>query len=321
LSVELAVDGRQAVEMAGAGHYDLVLMDLQMPVMDGFEATRALRALPAYEKTPILALTANAFGETRAACLAAGMDDHIAKPVSPQRLYEIMARWLPHAALPLAAPALPAVAGVLDSLRGIEGFDPAVGLSLVADEAAYVRLLQQFIATHEDGVPGLDSSLATGQRDRARRMVHSLRGTSAAIGARMLHQLASSCESAITQGDPIERLRLQAFDIEYELVHLIGALHDRLPALAASAEDVQGNDMSPAQLDEAVESLGFLLTAGDYGAERFHRDIAAQLRKAFGDVAGKLAEAVRNHDHERALALIETLRAGPRPATVAKDLP
>jgi PAS domain S-box-containing protein len=98
LQVDLAEDGVQAVEMAGAGHYDLILMDLLMPGMDGIEATRHIRALPGCEQTPILALTANAFGEDRERCLAAGMNDHIPKPVDPERLFGTLLRWLPEAA-------------------------------------------------------------------------------------------------------------------------------------------------------------------------------------------------------------------------------
>jgi HPt (histidine-containing phosphotransfer) domain-containing protein len=224
--------------------------------------------------------------------------------------------------MPRSATAPAAAGGLIDSLAGIEGFEPAAGLALTDDEDAFLRRLQQFIATHEDGVPGLDSSLSTGQRERALRLVHTLKGSSAAIGARMLQQLASSCELAIAQDAPMERQRLLAFDIEYELVHLIGSLHDRLPALAAAApeEERRDNDLNPAQLDAAVDSLGVLLAAGDFGAERLHREIAADLRKAFGETAGKLAQAIRNHDHERAIALIEILKAGPRPAATEKDL-
>ena len=93
--VDLAGDGRQAVQLATQHHYDLVLMDMQMPVMDGLAATRALRAMPRHARTPILAMTANAFGDDRRACLDAGMDDHIAKPVDPELLYAVLARWLP----------------------------------------------------------------------------------------------------------------------------------------------------------------------------------------------------------------------------------
>ncbi len=94
LVVDLAHDGLDALRMVRAQRYDLILMDMQMPVMDGLEATRALRATSEGQAVPIVAMTANAFGEDRAECLAAGMNDYIAKPVEPRRLYALLSRWL-----------------------------------------------------------------------------------------------------------------------------------------------------------------------------------------------------------------------------------
>jgi PAS domain S-box-containing protein len=94
LSVDQAEDGEQAVARAATGGYDLILMDMQMPRMDGIEATRRIRELPACRALPILAMTANAFAEDRDRCLAAGMDDFMAKPVQPQRLYAMVLRYL-----------------------------------------------------------------------------------------------------------------------------------------------------------------------------------------------------------------------------------
>jgi two-component system sensor histidine kinase/response regulator len=95
LTVDLAADGLQAVQLAGQYAYDLILMDLQMPNMDGMTATQHIRAMPLHGSTPILAMTANAFEDDRNACLAAGMNDHVAKPVSPAVLFGALLRWLP----------------------------------------------------------------------------------------------------------------------------------------------------------------------------------------------------------------------------------
>ncbi len=92
--VDVADNGQRAVEMARAGGYDLILMDVQMPELDGIEASRQIRALPGLSRLPIIAMTANAFAEDRAACLAAGMNDHVAKPVHAATLYDTLARWL-----------------------------------------------------------------------------------------------------------------------------------------------------------------------------------------------------------------------------------
>jgi signal transduction histidine kinase/ActR/RegA family two-component response regulator len=96
LAVDLAEDGVQAVELAKRTRYALILMDMQMPNLNGVDATRAIRALPGYAETPILAMTANAFNEDRQVCIDAGMNDHIGKPVDPERLFETLLKWLPH---------------------------------------------------------------------------------------------------------------------------------------------------------------------------------------------------------------------------------
>jgi CheY-like chemotaxis protein len=92
--VDIAPDGKQAIDMAIKQRYELILMDMQMPDLDGLGATRAIRAIPGYAETPIIATTANAYAEDRARCMDAGMNDFIAKPVEPDRLFVTMLKWL-----------------------------------------------------------------------------------------------------------------------------------------------------------------------------------------------------------------------------------
>jgi two-component system, sensor histidine kinase and response regulator len=307
LAADVAANGEEAVRMAQQRRYDLVLMDLQMPVMDGYAAARALRQLPDYGSTPILALTANAFNETRSACLDAGMDDHIAKPVSPRRLYEALLRWLPQAAVPVPVPPKHD-SGIADSLAGIEGLSAAAGLATTGgDEPAFEDMLRRFIARHADGLPGLDTSLVTGQRQRARLLVHSLKGAAAAIGAASLQKRAARLEMQLAQGGATQALRLMAFDLEHDLVQLVAALHDVVPGGPEPQPGPDSGSMARHELEEAVASLEVLLECGDFSAQRFHREIAPALRDAFGVEADLLAEAVRDRDDERALVILRAL--------------
>jgi len=209
LQVEVADNGRIAVDMARRGAFDLILMDMQMPEMDGLEATRRIRTEPRLDDTPIVAMTASAFGADRDACLAAGMNDHIGKPVNPGALYDKMLRWLDESRkaprrAPVDAPAPPpppAAPQPTDVLEHIEALDVVRGMSLFAGQRAlYMQALGYFVDLYGDGLAAVDKFLAGapgGTREAAGREIHSMGGAAAALGAIELESAAHRIDKMV----------------------------------------------------------------------------------------------------------------------------
>jgi two-component system, sensor histidine kinase and response regulator len=245
MQVEVADNGRIAVDMARQGAFDLILMDMQMPEMDGLEATRLIRDMPELDATPIVAMTASAFGADRDACLAAGMNDHIGKPVNPGTLYETLLRWLdesrktprpPPARTPATPPPPGGGAQPTDVLEHIGALDAVRGLSLFAGQRGlYMQALGYFLDLYDDGLAAVDRFLAGAPgatREAAGREIHSMGGAAAALGAVGLEEAAHRIDRMM-RGDAAKpaddgELRLELERLRTDLASLVARLREAL---------------------------------------------------------------------------------------------
>ena len=216
LRVDVAENGVVALEMAFTQSYDLVLMDVQMPELDGLQATRMLRADPRTASLPIIAMTANAYAEDRAACMASGMNDHLAKPVVPSVLYEVLSRWLPRSKAPAevvnrerAGEGAETGASASDAspeFDSIEGLNTERGLAFFAGSVdVYRRGLRQFAslyAVEPAAFTAYRTEAGAGQGNRLARELHAIAGAGAAIGGLRLSELSRRAEWLVQQSAP-----------------------------------------------------------------------------------------------------------------------
>ncbi|MCW5648168.1 MAG: CHASE domain-containing protein [Ramlibacter sp.] len=215
-TVDVASDGRDGVArvLAARPLYDVVLMDVQMPVMDGYEATRQLRQVPGLHDLPVIAMTANAMASDRAACLAAGMNEHIGKPFDVKALVALLLKFAGRD----SEPALPNP-GATDRTDGeaLADLDVAAAMERMGgDEAFYSELVPLFRTDVTSGVDRLEGLVREGARDEARKVLHMLKGLASTMGAMRLAHAADAAESAMlapasaADGPHLEQVRLAA---------------------------------------------------------------------------------------------------------------
>jgi two-component system sensor histidine kinase/response regulator len=179
-------------------------MDMQMPKMDGLEATRQIRKNPALADLPIIAMTANAMMGDRETCLAAGMNDYIAKPLHYQAMYAALARWTQRD-VPGTAPAASAAAqpGEASSVLDADG-----AMARMGGKKLYLSMLAKFVPSQGQAVQSIQDALAVNDRATAERLAHTLKGVAASVGATALAESADQMEQAIRSEEAGEYARL-----------------------------------------------------------------------------------------------------------------
>ncbi|HKY90650.1 MAG TPA: response regulator, partial [Nevskiaceae bacterium] len=291
--VTIANHGREAMDWLDRARFDAVLMDMQMPVMDGLEATRALRADPRFHDLPIIAMTANAMQQDREQCLAAGMNDHVAKPIDVPELFRSLAHWTGRETVPLRTVARIAAP---PELIGIDGFDVHNGLKRFGNDLQrYRRLVRRFVESEGGATGTLKTAVRRGDWAAAHRQMHSLKGLAATIGATRLSEAAAQLEDVLRAGR-VEEALVQRLDAE--LTRVVDPLEEWLgngytQVVAAARSDIRRLlDTLSRQLAEddtaAAETLDELGTAMAGHPQEIR---LAGVRRALGDYDFEAAQA------------------------------
>ena len=294
--VTVVDNGRRAVEKISEEEFDLVFLDIQMPEMDGYSAARAVRQLPDRLHLPVVAMTAHAMAEDRNRCIAAGMNDHISKPLVIEQLRNVIAKYLPvytEEDADVVAPQVPAATS--GSLLNIPGVTVEKGLAhLMGDESLYRQLLYRFKEDNQEYSEAVRQSLADGDLHELRFLAHSLKGVAGNLGMETLEADASTVERLANQerkDDLAQSVEKLVDDIEEILLGL------REFTAPEEESEVQAPDSGVVDVYsiELLKQLHSQLLDGDIDAS----DTFSQLRQALsGGLYGDMLRSIQN-DIER----------------------
>ncbi len=309
LAIDTAEDGAVAVRKVSEQQYDLVLMDVQMPVLDGLDATVEIRKLPGAAALPIVAMTANALSGDRERCLEAGMNDYVSKPVDPETLGDKLQQWIsPQQARPtVTTSVITSVAPVVaaDGLSGIPGLNADLGLRLTSGNAAlYRKVVDKFAASHRGDAALIDAAISQHDWALARHLAHSLKGGAAQIGAEKLQHAAETLEYAL-------RGRIEAHD---ETTGLDALQSDTATLLDALVTGVEARRSAPSaraaaprfddEFRTACAQLATQLAADEFASVQTFSKHQEALRAGFGERYAEFERAVSDFEFGTALQLL-----------------
>jgi two-component system sensor histidine kinase/response regulator len=314
-SVKVASNGRLAVEALSQdpAAYDLVLMDLQMPEMDGYQATAKIRSDERFAKLPIIAMTAHATIEEKQRCLASGMNDHVSKPIDPAALFETVSRFYKSTITP-ASPPVTSIANDPE-LPMIDGLDIQDGLTRVAgNRKLYLKLLRQFADQQGPAVAEIAAALAQDDPALAERGAHTLKGVAANLGAKHVQSAASLLEEIIHHRSGTEETAPALQQVANVLDPLLESLLTFLPSPESSkATPVSHSPIDPSETRAAAEQLAQLLADFDSAAVEFIETNQTALSPLFpADAWAEFEKLVQNYSFNDAEArLTEALQTFP----------
>lgn len=308
--VDLAGNGQEALNMLPQKAYDIILMDMQMPVMDGVTATMEIRKNESYQDLPIVAMTANAMEQDKQKCLDAGMNDHVAKPIEPDELFRTLLKWIK----PRRAKSRENRVGTTQSaptgtwLQPIAGLDVELGLQRVlGKKPLYLSMLRKYIVNQERLPEDLRTAMSTGDWVTAERLAHTAKGVNGNIGATDLQVMAGSLEKMIREHADAAAVEEKLAFFSASQKTLIEAIRQALPQ---QEDSVLPDAVDTEKVTEVVQRLAELLSEDDSEASDIFEDNLNLLRFVLGvESFSKVDAAIKQFDFEQALSYLKQ-RAG-----------
>ncbi|MBR0567383.1 response regulator [Azoarcus sp. L1K30] len=303
ISTRIANNGREALDWLAREAFDGVLMDLQMPVMDGFEATRAIRSDPRWKNLPVIAMTADVMAGDREKAIGVGMNDQIDKPLDVEKMFMTMARWIhPQVHVDECRDVRPGGGDGAGLPATLPGIDTAAGLAVSnGDERRYRKLLVLFLRGQKDFVARFRAALADRDSETATRLAHTLKSVSASIGATALATDAMALELACRRAEQTDVIERCVDAVEHTLSTVIDGL-DRLARVSGAPAAL----LDPDSLQMHLECLRQLLATNNTDAVEEFDALQAGLGFGIGPMA-QLDKCVRGFDFEGALAALDEL--------------
>lgn len=307
LQADVACNGAEAIDMIARQKYDVVLMDVQMPVMDGITATQRMRQDHRYDDLPIIAMTASVMQSDRDKCLVAGMNDHVSKPIEPGDLLNKLLRWV----VPVPEGLSPS-AGVIAVDKGattgveipaeIPGLDTAQGLRRVLDnKVLYLSLLSKFASGQRSAADQIGGAMTAGDWALAERLAHSLKSVSGSIGAAQIADVSATLEAALRERRSMSEIDSLLAELKARVVEMTDALSTALLVEAPRMD----TEVDQVDLEAVCTRMAALLSQSDAEASEVLRNKSALLAAAFPKDYSKLKAEVDAFDFEAALSTLK----------------
>jgi two-component system, sensor histidine kinase and response regulator len=305
--VTIANNGKEAVDLVNNEDFDVVLMDMQMPEMDGLEATMKIRETFASDTLPILAMTANASEEDRDKCLKAGMDAHITKPIDPEVLMSELCKWITPKDIDEKVQEPPKKAQSNNAIVAIDGIDIKAALRVVAGKQSLLnKMLTTFVADQSQATDAIKDALQNKDNELAKRLAHTLKGTAASIGAMQLQEIAAKIEGYFTKPYDDEVFNNDLHFCEIELTNVIKNIS---LALSDINKDTDNNVAKPLNLESVkvtVDKLSEYLENNDTEANQLLDTFQHDLSCLFGEeVFSLIKDSIENFDYDTAATMVK----------------